>query len=135
MVVSVVWDCTCVDTFAGAHLNWSAMEAGTAENEDRKCCKYAALAEAYQFEPIALETIGVYFESTGVILRAISRRLVEAKGEPREANCFRQKLAIAIQRGNLRSIFSQPVVRGYRGSGESSSTQPFILFLREFPFP
>ena len=46
------------------------MEAGTADNcaEDHKCCKYAALAEAYQFEPIALETKGVYFESTGVIL-------------------------------------------------------------------
>ena len=39
-------------------------------------------------------------ESTGVILRAIGRRLVEAKGEPREANWFRQKPAIAIQRGN-----------------------------------
>ena len=29
---SLVWDCTCVDTFAGVHLNWSAMEAGTAAN-------------------------------------------------------------------------------------------------------
>ena len=71
---SLVWDCTCVesiDTFAGVHLNRSAMEAGIAANnaEERKRRKYAALAEAHQFEPIAVETMGVYGESTGVIIR------------------------------------------------------------------
>ena len=30
--MSLIWDCTCVDTFAGVHLNRSAMEAGTAAN-------------------------------------------------------------------------------------------------------
>ena len=34
---SLVWDCTCVDTFAGAHLNRSAMEAGTAANSAEEC--------------------------------------------------------------------------------------------------
>ena len=44
-------NCTCVDTFAGVHLNRSAMEAGIAANsaEERKRHKYAALAEAHQF--------------------------------------------------------------------------------------
>ena len=103
---SLVWDCTCVDTFAGVHLNRSAMEAGTAANrtEERKRCKYAALVESHQFEPIAVETMGMYGEYTVVILRAIGRRLVEATGEPREANWFRQKLAIAVQRYNAFSI-------------------------------
>ena len=84
------------------------MEAGTAANsaEQRKRSKYAALAEVHQFEPIAVETMGVYGESTGVILRAISRRLVEATGELREVNWFRQNLAIAIQQGNAFSILS-----------------------------
>ena len=83
---NLVWDCTCVYTFAGVHLNRSAMEAGIAANssEERKR-KYAVLAEAHQFEPIAVETMRVYGESTGVIIRAIGRRLVEATGEPREA--------------------------------------------------
>ena len=105
---SLVWDCTCVDTFAGAHLNRSAMEAGTAANsaEERKRRKYPALAEAHQFEPIAVETMGVYGESTGAILSAIGRRLVEVTGEPREFNWFRQNLVIAIQRGNAFSILS-----------------------------
>ena len=105
---SWVWDCTCVDTFARVHLNRSAMEAGIAANnaEERKRRKYAALAEAHQFEPIAVVTMGVYGESTGVIIRAIGRRLIEATGDPREANWFRQNLAIAIQRGNAFSILS-----------------------------
>lgn len=105
---SLVWDCTCVDTFAESHLNQSAIEAGAAAKgaEDRKRHKYAALAEAHQFEPIAVETTGVYGASTGLILRAIGRRIVETTGEPREAVWFYQNLGIAIQRGNAFSILS-----------------------------
>ena len=120
---SWVCDCTCVDTFAGVHLNRSEMETGIAANsaEERKRRKYAALSEAHQFEPIAVETMGVYGESTRVILKAIGRRLVKATGEPREANWFRQNLAIAIHLFSeaMRSVFSQPVGRGLRGSEES----------------
>ena len=48
---NLFWDYTCVEIFAGVHLNRSAMEAGTAGNyaEERKGRKYAALAEAHQF--------------------------------------------------------------------------------------
>ena len=65
---SVDWYCTCVDTFAGVHLNRSAMEAGAAANCTDERIKYAVIAEAHQFEPIAVETMGVYGGSTGVIL-------------------------------------------------------------------
>ena len=34
----------------------------------------------------------------------------------------------------MRSVFSQKLGRGFRGSGESRSTQPLTLFLREFLF-
>ena len=58
-------------------------------------------------KPIALETIGVYFESTGVILRAKCRHLVEATAEPREGNWFRQNVAIEIiRRGTRRRMTS-----------------------------
>ena len=99
---SLVWDCTCVDTFAGVHLNRSGIKAVTcaSSTKERNRRKYATLADAHQFEPIAVETMGMYGESTGVILRAIGLRLAEATGEPRESNWFRQKLAIAVQRGN-----------------------------------
>ena len=113
---SLIWDCTCVDAFAGGLLNRLAMEAGSAVNsaKERKCRKYAALAEAHQFEPIAVETIGVDGESTGVILRAMGYRLVEATGEPREANWFRQSLAIAVQRDNVFNILLAGRVSGVK---------------------
>ena len=78
----MVWDCPCVDTFAGVHLNRSAVEVGAAAGvaKERKRRKYAALAVAHQFEPIAVETMGVYGTSSGHILRGIGRRLVETKG-------------------------------------------------------
>ena len=64
---SLVWDCTCVDTFAAAHLNRSAMEAGTAANcaEESKRRKYAALAEEHQFFK--------FLANDGSVLRAIQR--------------------------------------------------------------
>ena len=69
---SLFWDYTCVEIFAGVHLNRSVREAGTAANyaEERKRRKYAALAEVHQFESIAVETMGVYGVSTGIIMRA-----------------------------------------------------------------
>ena len=115
--------------------------------EELKCTKYASLAEAHHFEPIAFKSMGMYCWSTGVILRAIGCRHVEATREPwfhhnlvplslshsqPDAIWFHHNLAIAIQRGNeLR--FSQSVERGIRGSEESSSTQPTSLFMTEFP--
>ena len=56
---SLVWDCTCFGTLAGVHLNRSAMEAATAANSAEECkrSKYAALAEANKFEPIAVPTM------------------------------------------------------------------------------
>ena len=84
------------------------MEAGTAANcaEKRKRRKYAALAEAHQFVLLADKTMGEYGDSTAVILRAIGHCLVETTGEPREANWFRQNMAVAVQRGNAFSILS-----------------------------
>ena len=77
----------------------------------------AALAEVHQFEPIAVETMGLYGGSTGVILRAISCRLIEATGEAREATWFCQNLAIAVERGNASSILSTSSDRGSTGQG------------------
>ena len=103
-MVEGVWFGVAYDViFAGVHLNRSTMEAGTAANnaEERKRRKYAPLAEAHQFEPIAVETMGVYGGSSDVIFRAIGDR-----GKPREANWFRQNLAIVVQRVSAFSILS-----------------------------
>ena len=101
----MVWNCTFVDTFTVVLLYRSAMDAGTAASCSEECKrrKYTALEEAHQFEPITVETMGVYGL---VILWAIGRRLVEVVGEPREAYWSSQNLALAVQRGNAFSILS-----------------------------
>ena len=83
--------------------------------------------------------MGVYGESTGIIIRAIGRRLVEATGEPREANWFRQNLAIAVQCVQYSLSHSGEVLEG-RGAefhptphfvpeGISSSLRDFIVLV------
>ena len=103
-----VWDCTCVDTFAESHLNSSAVAAGCAarEAEVRKRRKYAGLGEAYMFEPIAIETTGVYGATTAIIVKEIGRRIYQATGDVRESSWLRQRLSLAVQRGNAFSILS-----------------------------
>ena len=83
--------------------------------------------------PVTISLVILY--NYDAILRAIGRRLVEVTGEPREVSWFGQNLVIAIYSEAMPSVFSQPVGRGFRGSGESRSTQPLTLFLREFPLP
>ena len=108
IVVGVCLGLHLCETYAMSHLNSSAVGAGVAagEAEVRKRRKYAAIGEAYDFEPIAVETTGVYGESTASIIRTIGRRLVDATGEHRESSWFQQNLALSVQRGNAFSILS-----------------------------
>jgi hypothetical protein len=105
---SLCWDCTCVDTYAETHLITSAVSAGSAaaKAETSKRRKYVALTRQFLFEPIAIETTGVYGETTTRIVKEIGRRLVEATGEVRESFWFQQRLGLAIQRGNAFSILA-----------------------------
>lgn len=102
------WDATCVDTYAVSHVNSSAVAPGNAarEAEERKRRKYAALGARYRFEPVAVETAGVYGDTTGTLLSEIGRRLVEATGERREASWLEQRIGLAVQRGNACSILT-----------------------------
>ena len=99
---SLCWDATCINTFAESSLNRSAIEAGTMarEAEDGKRRKYPALVDQYIFEPIAIETSGVMGPSTIKIINEIGRRLSERTGDKRMTLWLKQRLLIAVQRGN-----------------------------------
>lgn len=106
------WDATCVDTYADTHLYSSAVLAGSAARaaEEKKRRKYAALGVRYRFEPVALETTGVYGDTTGALLSEIGSRLTEATGDRRETLWLEQRVGLAVQRGNACSILA--AVRG-----------------------
>ena len=104
----LVWDATCTNTFAESSVNDSAVEAGSAaaKAEISKRAKYPDMVRNYKFEPIAIETSGVYGPSTKIIIQEIGNRISQKSGDKREAMWLKQRLSIAIQRGNALSILS-----------------------------
>ena len=102
------WDATCINTFAESSVNESAIEAGSAaaKAENTKRAKYPDLVRRFKFEPIAIETSGVFGPSTSTIISAIGKRISEKTGEKRETWWLKQRLNIAIQKGNALSIIS-----------------------------
>jgi len=64
--LSLVWDARVVDTFSQGHYKDSARQAGSAATkaEVTKCQRYHDLQSNYHFQPVAIETTGVYGKST-----------------------------------------------------------------------
>ena len=60
------WDATCVNTYAESVVNDTACIAGEAARkaEERKRAKYSGLARTHRFEPIEVETSGVFGPTT-----------------------------------------------------------------------
>ena len=105
---SLCWDATCIDSFAESSVINSAMSVGYAawEAEERKQQKYSALGGCFRFEPVAVETTGVYGVTTGALVSEIGRRICDSTGESRETIWFVHRLGLAVQQGNAYSILA-----------------------------
>ena len=81
----LVWDATCVDTFAPSHLSMTASEVCAAANqaEQTKIKKYSYItSHAYHsFTPVAFETTGVCGPRSMSFLTDLGRRIVNTTGE------------------------------------------------------
>ncbi len=102
----LAWDVTCPDTFAASHVGTSATEAGQAakQAEILKCRKYEALARTFTFVPVAIETGGSVGPSASLLISQLGKKIKEKTGDPRESAYLRQRLSVAIQRGNAASV-------------------------------
>ena len=82
---SLVWDATVVDTFAESHYIVSAAIPGSVatDAETDKGWKYNEL-DNYYFQPVAIETTGVYGKSTAPFLCCLAKKFVDISGGPRE---------------------------------------------------
>ena len=105
---SLIWDATCVDTFARSNVIGSALEPSSAAAgaETFKRHKYRVLAENHRFEPLAFETTGVFGPSTLRVINEVGRRLHVETGEPRETLWLKQRLGLAVLRGNAFSVLA-----------------------------
>ena len=103
---SLCWDSTCVDTFSQTNLAKCASVAGAAADqaEKNKRAKYQEIAQRYLFEPIAVESTGVYGPSTRKLINTIGSRIRQVTGDPRETQWLKQRIGLAMQRGNALCI-------------------------------
>ena len=106
----LVWDATCVDTFAPSHLSMTASGVCAAANqaEQAKIKKYSYItSHAYHsFTPVAFETTGVCGPRARSMsfLTDLGRHIVNTTGEKSSLAYLLQKFSVAIQRGNAASV-------------------------------
>ena len=87
---------------AESYVDRAALEAGAAAEmaATRKEEKYVDLGARYIFEPIAVETLGVFNASARHLLDDLGRRISENTGEARETSFLYQRISILVQRFN-----------------------------------
>ena len=70
---ALCWDATCMNTYAESSIYASVVTAGQAASkaEESKRSKYTDLVRRFRFEPIAIETSGVYGPTTKLIVQEI----------------------------------------------------------------
>ena len=102
----LLWDATCPDTLAPSHVMQSAVEAGTvaASAEALKSTKYASLTSAHDFVPIVIETLGTWGRAGAAFIKEVGERIFSVTGEKRSTQFLKQRLSLAVQRGNAAAI-------------------------------
>lgn len=102
----LVWDATCVSTYAATHLTRTTHSAGAAAEwaATQKHTKYAPLCMTYMFVPFAVEVSGVWCAAARGFVRELARRLRNNGADPRAESYLVQRISLVIQRGNAASI-------------------------------
>ncbi len=105
----LAWDATCVNTFSSTHLIECAANAGAAASsaEARKRQRYADLGQRYDFVPLTVETTGVLGPAFNELIKDLGRRIRERTGEHRETEWLRQRVSLAVIRGNAAALCQQ----------------------------
>ena len=102
----LAWDSTCVDTVAPSNVGHSVAFAGKSANvaEAAKMEKYRELINRIIFVPLGFETIGGWGSECSKLVTEIGNLVMKKTGEKRASVFLRQRLSVAIQRGNAASI-------------------------------
>ena len=102
----LLWDVTCVDTFAESYISLTSVSSGSAAEkaEKGKIALYQELANDYIFTPIALETMGSWGKQGHSLIKEIGLRLSDVTGDKRSTFYLFQRISMAIQLGNAASV-------------------------------
>ena len=112
----LIWDATCVDTLASSYLEGCSNVAGFACSKaaTNKRNKYKELeSQNYLFIPFAVETLGPWCEDGISFIETLGNTLNLVSSEPKSKLYLKQRISLAIQRGNPASVMgcftSQPM--------------------------
>ena len=99
---SLCWDVTVTCPLSESYIDRASLEAGAAAEmaATRKEEKYVDPGARCIFEPIAVETLGVFNASSRHLLDDLGRRISEITGEARETSFLYQRISILVQRFN-----------------------------------
>ena len=99
---SLCWDVTVTCPLAESYIDRAALEEGPAAEMADTCKeeKYVDLGARCIFEPIAVETLGVFNASAHHLLDDLGRRISENTGEARGTSFLYQRILILVQRFN-----------------------------------
>ena len=102
----LAWDATCPDTYAASHLRANSVQAGSAAAtaESRKVAKYVDIISGDDFVSVAIETSGVWGVQALSLMQDLGRRIAAVTHEPRSTMFLRQRLSVAVQRGNANCV-------------------------------
>ena len=96
----LAWDATSPDTFAQSHVQASSLQVGSVAAEEKKIHKYSDIVLGVDFSSFAIETSGVWGKHVLELVTEIGRRIVAMTHDPRSRIFLRQRLSVAVQRGN-----------------------------------
>lgn len=119
----LVWDATCSDTVAPSAAQSSTRHAGSVADAAarRKTAKYSNIIDDhYYFVPFAVETFGPWCKEALSFVTELGKRVEEATGEIRSTQYLRQRVSVAIQKGNAASVM---------GTIPTSASMPEIYYL------
>ena len=96
----LVWNATCVNTFASSNLIQAELATGSVTVEVMKIAKYAELGRRFVFQPVAVETSGAIRKSTIQFVNDLGRRLAVRFQVQCESDFLFQRVSLAILRWN-----------------------------------
>ena len=101
----IAWDVTVRDTFASGYRSLvSHTPGGLAEKaENEKIQKYSSVVDC-RLIPIVIESSGWWGKEALQLTKDVGRRISSITGEKRATSFIRQRMALAVQRGNAQII-------------------------------
>ena len=102
----LVWDFTCSHRLAATYASVAIQEDTKVAElaEARKYRTYDELSRNYIVQPVAIETPGGVGPDSLSFVSELGKRITGVSGSPLETSYLRQRLGIAVQRGNAACI-------------------------------